>query len=141
MIARHDKVQRYCSEPISSVENYNEAVNSDGRWDCHHKDEIDLNATRIQLIKLGKYYKVPAERLIFLPVKEHISLHMTQKDSHIQGKNNYQWHDICPLQLFYYRNVKKMSYEKIAEIFNCSIATIHRRLSKINNSKNKNITI
>ena len=134
MIRRRDKVKRYCSEDISLIENYQEAVRSKDRWDCHHKDEIDLNANREQLIKLGKYYKVPAERLIFLSVKDHISLHMTQENSHVKGKNNYQWHDICPLQLFYYRNVAKLSYEKIAEIFNCSIATIHRRLVKLENN-------
>lgn len=126
--------RKYCSEDISLIENYREAVNSKEKWDCHHKDEIDLNKGKSELIKLNLYYKVPADRLVFINQSEHCKLHRS-------GKNNYQWHDICPLQLFYYRNVEKMSYEKIAEILNCSIATIHRRLNKLNITKDKNITV
>lgn len=131
MISRVDKVQRYCSEHISKIENYDKATKSESRWDCHHKDEIDLKMSRKELIKAGKYYHVPAERLIFLRVDDHISLHMKQEDSHLRGSNNYQWHEICPIKLLYYRNNKKLSFEELSEMFGCSLSTIYRRYKKL----------
>lgn len=69
----------YCCEDISLIENYNEAINSDEPYDCHHKNEIILNKTANELIELGLYYNRPANELIFLSCSEHHRLHQTGK--------------------------------------------------------------
>lgn len=67
----------YCCEDISLIENYNEAINSDEMWDCHHRLEIqnDVILNRNELISIGKYYKVFAKDLIFIPKTEHRKMH------------------------------------------------------------------
>ena len=68
-------VKRYCSEDISLIENYYNAINSPEKWDCHHKNEILLSKSVNELKSLNMYYNVQAKDLIFLTHKEHISLH------------------------------------------------------------------
>lgn len=68
----------YCSEDISDIENYEQAVNDDTQmWDCHHKLEIQGQfRNSISLLKkCGLYYNVPAWQLIFLTKSEHTRLH------------------------------------------------------------------
>lgn len=70
------RMKRYCKDPISCIENYELAVNDQvNKWDLHHKDEIDLNKSRKELKEMELYWNCPAERLIFLPHNEHISIH------------------------------------------------------------------
>lgn len=70
--------EKYCSEPIEWIENYQEAINDKTQvWCCHHRLEIDLHMTREQLKYLGLYYKVPANELIFLTKTEHRRLHFS----------------------------------------------------------------
>ena len=68
----------YCSEDISKIENYEQAVNDKTQmWDCHHRLEIQgqfRNSTAL-LKKCGLYYHVPASQLIFLTKSEHRRLH------------------------------------------------------------------
>lgn len=66
----------YCCDDITTIENYNKAVNDNTQvYDCHHKNEIELCKTKQELIQLGLYYKRPAEELIFLTHAEHVRLH------------------------------------------------------------------
>ena len=68
----------YCSEDISKIENYEQAISDDTQgWDCHHRLEIQgqfRNSTSL-LKKCCLYYNVPAWQLIFLPHGEHTRLH------------------------------------------------------------------
>lgn len=81
-------VNTYCKDDISLIENYDLAVNSDKKFDCHHRNEIMDDGT-LHSIKWLKdndlYYNRPANELIFLSHSEHISLH--KKIEH-NGKNN-----------------------------------------------------
>ena len=70
-------VKRYCCEDISLIENYNEAINSDEMWQCHHRLEIELNKSKQELIDIDLYYNRPASELIFLTRSEHKALHMS----------------------------------------------------------------
>ena len=80
-------LRQLCCDDISLIENYEKAINSDERWDCHHRLETHfsdgtprpLNAqlTQEELEALGIYWKRPASELILLPFKEHTSLHIT----------------------------------------------------------------
>ena len=64
----------YCNEDISRIENYDKAVaDKEQIWDCHHRRELET--PRKELIKIGEYYKRPAEELIFLTKAEHTILH------------------------------------------------------------------
>ena len=51
------------------IEGYNEAMASDELYVPHHRLEIDY--TRRELIALGRYYTVPPEELIWLPITKH----------------------------------------------------------------------
>lgn len=68
--------EAYCSEDISKIENYEQAVNDDTQmWQCHHRREIDENKTRARLIAEKLYYYRPAAELIFLTRSQHVALH------------------------------------------------------------------
>ena len=70
--------EQYCSEDISKIENYAQAVaDTTQTWHCHHRLEIQgqfRNSTAL-LKKCGLYYHVPASQLIFLTKSEHRRLH------------------------------------------------------------------
>ena len=70
---------RFCNEDISLIENYNEAIESNDKWDCHHKLEIEWNVSKKWLIDNNLYYNRPASELIFLQQKEHLSIHRKGK--------------------------------------------------------------
>lgn len=70
----------YCSDDISNIENYIEALNDkDNHWDCHHRLEIhdDYNNSREDLQLMNLYYHRPAGELIFIKHNEHTKLHHT----------------------------------------------------------------
>lgn len=85
MISRKT-VETYCSEDISLIENYEEAVNSPLQYDCHHRNEISMCKSMDELKELGLYWNRPASELIFLESSEHISLHKKGKTSGFKGK-------------------------------------------------------
>lgn len=70
-------ISKYCSEDISKIENYEQAVNSKEMWDCHHRLEIqgDNILSRNELINQNLYYDRPSKELIFLTRSEHMILH------------------------------------------------------------------
>ena len=71
-------IKKYCCEDISLIENFDIAVNSPDKWDCHHRKEIE-NGRIISVKELkeqGLYYNRPAEELIFLSKAEHQRLHV-----------------------------------------------------------------
>lgn len=83
MIGNRCRASDYCCEDISLIENYNEAVNSEEEYDCHHRLEThdengelrEIFLTSKELVKMGKYYNVKADELIFMPRHEHLSMH------------------------------------------------------------------
>lgn len=76
-----ENVRRFCCEDPSLIENYEEAVSSPERYDCHHRREIaDGVVTSMKdLKKQGLYWHRPAEELIFLKRSEHQRLHTKGK--------------------------------------------------------------
>lgn len=79
MISRNRELKRYCCEDISLIENYDIAVASKKKYECHHRREIDENLSRTELIKRGLYYHRPASELLFIECGEHRKLHHTGK--------------------------------------------------------------
>lgn len=83
------KAKRYCSEDISLIENYAEAVADQTQtWDIHHKAEI-LPCGRYTVKNLkdhGLYYKQPAARLVFLTHAEHMRMHSSNKSEEHRWK-------------------------------------------------------
>ena len=70
----------YCSEEISLIENYQEAITDQTRtWDIHHRRECDENGrtlfTKKQLIEMNLYLNRPASELIFVTRSMHKKLH------------------------------------------------------------------
>lgn len=72
-----------CKEDLSLIENYDKAMADNTQtWDCHHRDEIKTLPSGITVVRtskelkeMGRYYKCPANELIFLTEHEHNSLH------------------------------------------------------------------
>ena len=72
--------KQYCSEDISLIENYHEAISDEERmWDIHHRKECDENGrtlfTKKQLIEMKLYFTRPASELIFVTRSMHWKLH------------------------------------------------------------------
>lgn len=73
-------MQRFCCEPLSNIENYEEAVASPNKWVCHHRLELVatgavVDSSRQDLIDWDIYWNRPADELIFLSWSEHNKLH------------------------------------------------------------------
>lgn len=82
----------YCCEDISLVENYEQAKRDLIEvWDIHHRKEDD-GYSREELIEKGMYYHRPANELIFLKSKEHISLHNRGNKHPFYGKHLSEEH-------------------------------------------------
>ena len=75
--------KRYCSEDISLIENYQEAIDDEERmWEIHHRRECDSEGRTLftckQLIEMGLYLNRPASELIFVTRSMHSKLHREQ---------------------------------------------------------------
>ena len=82
------RANKYCSEDLSLIENYEQAVNDKTQvWDCHHRKETDEGLSRVELIKIGLYWNRPASELIFMTKSEHNSLHKKGKPNPNKGKH------------------------------------------------------
>ena len=72
--------KRFCSEDISLIENYHEAIaDQTMMWDTHHRRECDSEGrtlfTHKQLKEMGLYFNRPASELIFVTRSMHCKLH------------------------------------------------------------------
>lgn len=67
------KFEYFCKD-YENIENYDKAkADNFKNWCCHHKKGLDTSAA--ELIKLGMYYNIKADELIFLTKSEHSELH------------------------------------------------------------------
>lgn len=81
---------RICSEDISLIENYQEAISSQEKWEVHHRLE-DLGFSKKDLIYLSLYYKVPADELVFMSKSAHLSHHNSgEKNPYRKVAHNYR---------------------------------------------------
>lgn len=69
--------RNYCSEDLSKVENYTEAMKDNLKgWQIHHKLETrGFGYTKKELIALDLYYNRPASELVFLRTRDHKRTH------------------------------------------------------------------
>ena len=104
-----NKAKRYCSEDISLIENYHEAISDQTKmWDIHHRRECDSEGRTLftvkQLKEMGLYLNRPASELIFVTRSMHCKLHREQmrncgkKTGAINGKKSAIKHSIPILQ-------------------------------------------
>lgn len=82
------RIKKFCCEDISLIENYEEAINSEELWDCHHRLETDSNKSVKELKDMGLYWKRPASELIFLSHCDHASLHLKQLNKSEKHRKN-----------------------------------------------------
>ena len=76
----------FCSEDISLIENYHEAIADEERmWDIHHRRESDSEGrtlfTKKQLIEMNLYFNRPAAELMFVTRSMHWKLHREQREN------------------------------------------------------------
>lgn len=77
------KVKMFCKGDYTKIENYDKAIaDSTQTWHCHHKDEVKILPSGIQvirskdeLIENGRYYDCPPNELIFMTRSDHRKLH------------------------------------------------------------------
>ena len=90
-------LKKFCCEDISQIENYEEAVNSPEKWDCHHRMETHrrngkerfTRLTMQDLIDWGIYYDRSADELIFLKHTDHMRLHRKGQTAWNKGKTSW----------------------------------------------------
>lgn len=68
-------VKAFCCDDYRLIENYDEAINSNEIYDCHHRFETDKHMSVKELKDNDLYYGRPASELIFLTHSEHAKLH------------------------------------------------------------------
>lgn len=79
-------LQKYCTEDISLIENYEKADSDNTEmWSCHHRLETHFSdgterphnafLSKAELIALGMYWDRPASELIFMTRSDHQALH------------------------------------------------------------------
>lgn len=85
--------KRYCSEDLSLIENYSQAISDEEKmWEIHHRRESDENGrtlfTHKQLKDMNFYFKRPASELVFVTRSMHNKLHRERsvKGRKIVGK-------------------------------------------------------
>ena len=85
--------KRYCSENISLIENYQEAIADQKMlWDVHHRKECDSEGrtlfTKKELKEMNLYFNRPASELIFVTRSMHNKIHRERsvKGGKIGGK-------------------------------------------------------
>ena len=83
----------YCSEEISLIENYHQAIaDKEKMWDIHHRRECDDEGrtlfTHKQLKKMDLYFNRPASELMFVTRSMHWKIHreIHEKGGKIGGK-------------------------------------------------------
>ena len=84
------QAKKYCSEDISLIENYHQAIaDKEKTWEIHHRRECDENGKTLfsgkQLIEMNLYFKRPAEELMFVTRSMHWKLHRELREK--CGKN------------------------------------------------------
>lgn len=78
------QLKKYCREPIENIKGYREAVESEGRYDCHHINELTF--TKDELKKMNMYYNRPASELVIMTDSEH-------RKWHRKWNRNPNWRD------------------------------------------------
>lgn len=78
------QLKKYCREPIENIKGYREAVESEGRYECHHINELTF--TRDELKKMKMYYDRPASELVILKCSEHAKLHCKKDMPSVRGR-------------------------------------------------------
>lgn len=90
-----NNAKKYCSEDISLIENYHQAItDEENYWEIHHRRECDSEGrtlfTKKQLKETNLYYDRPASELIFVTRAMHWKIHkeIREKNCKAIGKKN-----------------------------------------------------
>ena len=100
MISTNKRMKAYCSEPLSHIENYQEAMNDPTRtWVIHHRKEIDNGVFRTpgELIENGMYWHRPASELIFLTKSEHSRIHLQNPEIRAKMSSSMKGRKLPPV--------------------------------------------
>lgn len=127
MIASEKRLKLICCENYEDIENYKDAINDPiVLWELHHRLEIELNASRQQLINLKMYYHRPASELIFLRPIDHNKLH-----ANFNGENHHSWRAFDTDEIVRLYTIDGKSARKIAEMMNTTASTIYKKLREV----------
>ena len=81
----------YCSEDISLIENYHQAMaDQEKMWEIHHRREYDEEGrtlfTHKQLKEMNLYFKRPASELIFVTRSMHWKMHREMREQQFKNR-------------------------------------------------------
>lgn len=137
-----NSVKQLCKGDVTKIENYEKALKDNThQWVVHHRKEDELKVRAVYLIENNLYYHRPPEELIFLTSEEHSRHHATKDNHPLYGKSNPKKIKMSSFELFYFYCVKEYRLREIANIFNCSLATINIRMQKYGISKKKQLEL
>lgn len=125
MTASENRLKLICCEDYRTIENW-EAANADPdvKWELHHRLEIELNASKPQLVKMGLYYHRPAAELIFLRPIDHNKLH-----AKFTGANHHSWRSFDTDEIVRLYTIDGKSARIIAKMMNTSASVIYKKLN------------
>lgn len=67
---------KFCNTTIDKIERFEERMKEpEVRWVIHHKSEIELNMTSLELRLMNLYYNRPPEELVWMRASDHSRLH------------------------------------------------------------------
>lgn len=135
-------IKKYCREPIENIKGYREAVESEGRYDCHHIN--GLTFTSEELKKMNMYYHRPASELIIMSRFDHKSLHQrSDMPSTTKGDKNGMFgitgekHPCFGRTFTQTEDTKRKLSEKLSDDKNpawkgenCSVQSLYKRAKK-----------
>lgn len=148
----------YCSEDISLIENYSDAVKDPKNYVCHHRLETEWNVSRKWLKEHNLYFNRPAKELIFMTRSSHASMHSSRQTiSDYQKKIISETHkgkilseetrkkisdkirkDVPKEELYQLRYIEKLSPRECAKHFGVGLSLIYHRITEYGFPKNKN---
>lgn len=128
------QLKKYCRESIENIKGYREAVESEGRYECHHLNELTF--TRDELIKMNMYYRRPASELVILKASEHNAWHNKWNGSPMSGVTGEK-HPCFGRTFNHTEDTKRKLSERFSDDKNpawkgenCSVQSLYKRAKK-----------
>lgn len=122
----YKSAKRFCSDNISSIKNYNEAVlDSEEMWDCHHI--LGESTSRKELIRKNLYFKRPSSELMFMKSSLHQRLHNANQTNPMLGKHHSEE---SRMKISDTRKERIANGDIVVDTSNCHTEEANRKISE-----------
>lgn len=132
MIGKYEWIRKICKD-IEKVENYEKAVaDKKNHYELHHREEDD-GYFAADLKKLGRYFDVEPDKLIFLTKTEHIGRHrdmLNSRHARLYKEDNPMYKSADPEVLYKMRVEQRMTLSEIGAALNMTRHTVRDKLDE-----------